>query len=153
MALTDGAPSRRSLTGIRPAPGVGYVVPRPSLGGACKRLNLYLRWMVRRDGVDLGVWRAVPASALVVPLDVHIARVGRCLGLTRRASPGWAMAEDITASLRALDPEDPVKYDFALCRVSMWNQCRFHRPSRPAICPLQAVCRPSAARRRAPVRR
>ncbi len=67
--------------------------------------------MVRRDAVDFGIWTHIPASKLVVPLDTHVIRVGRCLQLTRYVSPGWKMAADITASLRALDPEDPVKYE------------------------------------------
>ena len=81
-------------------PGVGYFFPRPSAGSACKRLNLFLRWMVRRDALDLGVWTRVSPAQLVVPLDTHVIRVGRCLRLTRYTSPGWAMARDITASLR-----------------------------------------------------
>src|SRR5207249_4451210 len=84
--------------------GVGYFFPRPSAGSACKRLNLFLRWMVRRDSLDLGVWTRVSPSQLVVPLDTHVIRVGRCLRLTRYTSPGWRMAQDITASLRRLDP-------------------------------------------------
>ncbi len=101
------------------SPGVGYFFPRPSAGSACKRLNLFLRWMVRRDALDLGVWTRIPASKLIVPLDTHVIRVGRQLKLTRYASPGWKMAADITASLRALDPDDPVKYDYSLCHLSM----------------------------------
>ena len=87
--------------------GVCYFFPRPSAGSACKRLNLFLRWMVRRDGLDLGVWSRVSPAQLVVPLDTHVIRVGRCLRLTRYTSPGWRMAQDITASLRRLDPADP----------------------------------------------
>ena len=99
--------------------GVGYFFPRPSAGSACKRLNLFLRWMVRRDALDLGVWTRVPAAQLIIPLDTHVIRVGRHLKLTRYASPGWAMARDITASLRELDPNDPVKYDYSLCHLGM----------------------------------
>ena len=101
--------------------GVCYFFPRPSAGSACKRLNLFLRWMVRRDQLDLGVWTRLAPSKLVIPLDTHVIRVGRCLRLTRYASPGWRMAHDITASLRRFDPDDPVKYDFALCHLSMRN--------------------------------
>ena len=104
--------------GVR-SPGVGYFFPRPSAGSACKRLNLFLRWMVRRDALDLGVWTRVPPAKLIIPLDTHVIRVGRHLKLTRYASPGWAMARDITASLRALDPDDPVKYDYSLCHLGM----------------------------------
>jgi uncharacterized protein (TIGR02757 family) len=128
-------------------PGVCYFFPRPSRGSACKRLNLFLRWMVRRDALDLGVWRRVPAAKLVVPLDTHVIRVGRCLRLTTYTSPGWRMAHDITASLRRLDPVDPIKYDFALCHLGMMNACGFGRAQADAQCPLRGVCRPRARRR------
>jgi uncharacterized protein (TIGR02757 family) len=129
--------------GRRPRrPGVCYFFPRPSGGSACKRLNLFLRWMVRRDEIDLGVWSAVPASRLVVPLDTHVIRLGRCLGLTRYTSPGWRMAADITASLRRLDPEDPVRFDFSLCHLGMRNACGFGRRQGDSQCPLKGLCRP-----------
>jgi uncharacterized protein (TIGR02757 family) len=100
-------------------PGVGYFFPRPSTGSACKRMNLYLRWMVRRDALDLGVWTRVSPSKLIVPLDTHVIRVGKELRLTRYSSPGWRMARDITRALRRLEPSDPVKYDYALCHLGM----------------------------------
>jgi uncharacterized protein (TIGR02757 family) len=128
--------------------GVGYFFPRPSRGSACKRLNLFLRWMVRRDAIDLGVWRTPPPSRLVVPLDTHVVRVGRCLRLTRRVSPGWRMAADITAALRAVDGADPVRYDFSLCHIGMMNACGFNRAQRDAQCPLRGVCRPGVRRPR-----
>ncbi|HXE79481.1 MAG TPA: TIGR02757 family protein [Vicinamibacterales bacterium] len=142
--------SRRALaTDLRPVyrrvparPGVCYFFPRPSAGSACKRLNLFLRWMVRRDGVDLGVWKHVSPARLVVPLDTHVIRLGQCLRLTRYRSPGWRMAADITASLRALDPADPVKYDFALCHVGMMGACGFRTRARDSRCPLKGLCRP-----------
>jgi uncharacterized protein (TIGR02757 family) len=126
-------------------PGVHYFFSRPSTGGACKRLNLFLRWMVRKDRVDPGGWTRLRARQLVVPLDTHTIRVGRCLGLTRRRSPGWKMASDITASLRRLDPDDPVRYDFALCHVSMMGACGWRTRRGNRACPLRAVCRPSRA--------
>jgi len=142
--------SRRALqTDLRPVyarvpkrAGVCYFFPRPSAGSACKRLNLFLRWMVRRDAVDLGVWSRVSLSRLIVPLDTHVIRLGRCLRLTRYRSPGWKMAADITASLRAIDPGDPVRYDFSLCHVGMMNACGFGRAQRDAHCPLRGQCRP-----------
>jgi uncharacterized protein (TIGR02757 family) len=127
--------------------GVCYFFPRPSAGSGCKRLNLFLRWMVRRDEVDLGAWRSVPRSKLIVPLDTHVIRLGRCLGLTRYSSPGWRMAADITASLRAIDPEDPVRFDFSLCHVGMMNACGFGRRQGDAQCPLKGICRPRPRRR------
>ncbi|HEX6463530.1 MAG TPA: TIGR02757 family protein, partial [Vicinamibacterales bacterium] len=107
--------------------GVRYFFPRPSAGSGCKRMNLFLRWMVRRDEVDLGAWTRIPPSRLIVPLDTHVIRLGRCLGLTRYTSPGWKMAAEVTASLRAIDPDDPVRFDFSLCHVGMMNACGFGR--------------------------
>ena len=127
---------------------VSYFFPRPSGGSACKRLNLYLRWMVRRDRIDLGVWRRVSPAKLIVPLDTHVIRVGQCLRLTRYRSPGWGMAREITAALRCFDREDPVKYDFSLCHLGMSNTCGFNRPQRDVGCPLRGWCRPTARRPR-----
>jgi uncharacterized protein (TIGR02757 family) len=127
--------------------GVGYFFPRPSNGSGCKRINLFLRWVVRRDALDLGSWRRVSPRHLVVPLDTHIIRVGRCLRLTRRTSPGWPMALDITAALRQLDPQDPVKYDFAMCHLGMMNACGFMTSRGNAHCPLRGCCHPKAPRR------
>jgi uncharacterized protein (TIGR02757 family) len=102
--------------------GVRFFFPSPRAGSACKRLNLYLRWMVRRDGVDLGVWRGVDPAHLVIPLDAHIYTIARRVGLTRYRSAGWPMAVDITRRLRRLDPLDPVKYDFAFHRMGLWKR-------------------------------
>ena len=96
-----------------------YFFPRPSTGSACKRLNLYLRWMVRRDAVDLGAWSGVSPSQLMVPLDVHVVRLGQCLGLTAYRSPRVEDGLGDHRLARELDPADPVRYDFALCHVGM----------------------------------
>jgi uncharacterized protein (TIGR02757 family) len=124
-------------------PGVYFFFSRPSSGGACKRLNLFLRWMVRKDGVDPGGWKTPLAGQLVIPLDTHTIRSGKCLRLTKRASPGWKMAADITASLRAIDPADPVRYDFSLCHLSMMGACGYKTKQRDSQCPLKGVCKPS----------
>jgi uncharacterized protein (TIGR02757 family) len=129
------------------APGVYYFFSRPSSGGACKRINLFLRWMVRRDGVDPGGWSSVSPAQLVVPLDTHTIRVGQCLALTRRRSPGWKMAVEITDGLRAFDPDDPVRYDFSLCHLSMMGACGWGTPRGHSQCPLRPVCRPANRRR------
>jgi uncharacterized protein (TIGR02757 family) len=148
MALDlTAAYGRAARTAVRPL-GVAYFFPRPSKGSACKRLNLFLRWMVRRDALDLGVWTRVSAAKLVVPLDTHVIRVGRCLRLTRYTSPGWKMARDITASLKLIDPHDPVRYDFSLCHLGMMNACGFSRAQADAQCPLRGVCRPRVRTRR-----
>jgi uncharacterized protein (TIGR02757 family) len=138
----------RAVYGRRTArPGVHAFFPLPSGASACKRLNLFLRWMVRRDDIDLGTWRRVPPSRLIVPLDVHVIRVAQCLGLTRHASPGWRMASSITASLRRLNPSDPVRYDFALCHLGMAGLCGFRTAEGDSRCPLRGVCRPRGRRR------
>ncbi len=144
----------RAAYGRRPSPrlGVGYFFPRPSAGSACKRLNLFLRWMVRKDALDMGVWRKVAPARLVIPLDTHIIRLGHCLRLTRYTSPGWKMAAEITASLRSLEAADPVRYDFALCHVGMMGACGFGQPQKDTQCPLRGFCAPSprGARTRRP---
>jgi uncharacterized protein (TIGR02757 family) len=139
----------REVYGPRPPQrlGVCYFFPRPSAGSACKRLNLFLRWMVRQDAIDLGVWTRVPPARLIVPLDTHVIRLGRCLRLTRYTSPGWKMAAEITASLRALDAADPVRYDFSLCHVGMMNACGFNRAQGDTQCPLKGICRPRSRRK------
>jgi uncharacterized protein (TIGR02757 family) len=98
--------------------------------------------MVRDDALDLGIWTRVPPSRLIVPLDTHIIRVGRCLKLTRRTSPGWPMALDITRALRTLHPDDPVRYDFSMCHLGMMNGCGFQTSRADTQCPLRGVCAP-----------
>ncbi len=95
------------------------LLPSPEAGSACKRLNLYLRWMVRRDDVDPGGWDDVPASKLVVPLDTHMHRISLQLGLTNRKQANLRAACEITAAFRTIEPEDPVRYDFALTRLGI----------------------------------
>ncbi len=96
-------------------------LPSPTGGSACKRLNLFLRWMVRHDNVDPGVWKHVPPSHLVVPLDTHMHRIALVLGLSTRKQADIRCAVEVTKSFGALQPEDPVRYDFALTRLGMNN--------------------------------
>jgi uncharacterized protein (TIGR02757 family) len=97
-----------------------YFFPFPEDGSACKRLNMYLRWMVRPDdGIDLGIWKTIPPSMLVMPVDTHVAKLACTLDLTCRKSADWRMAEEITDELKKINPSDPVKYDFSLCRAGM----------------------------------
>jgi uncharacterized protein (TIGR02757 family) len=137
---------RRAYGRVPRRPGVCYFFPRPSAGSACKRLNLFLRWMARTDEIDLGAWSGVPPSKLIVPLDTHVIRLGRCLRLTKYTSPGWRMAADVTASLRALQPDDPIRFDFSLCHVGMMNACGFGRKQGDSQCPLKGLCRPRVRR-------
>ncbi len=95
------------------------LAPSPCRGSACKRWNLFLRWMVRKDRVDPGGWGVVSASQLLVPLDTHMFRICSAMGLTDRRTADLETARQITGAFRKVSPEDPVKYDFALTRVSM----------------------------------
>jgi uncharacterized protein (TIGR02757 family) len=95
------------------------LLPSPEAGSACKRLNLYLRWMVRRDRVDPGDWESVPASKLIVPLDIHMHRISLRLGLTERKQANLRAACEITNAFRAIEPDDPVRYDFCLTRLGI----------------------------------
>ncbi len=95
------------------------LLPSPSKGSACKRLNLFMRWMVRRDEVDPGGWNSVPTSKLIVPLDTHMHRICLRLHLTKRRQADLRTAVDITRAFRRIVPEDPVRYDFALTRLGI----------------------------------
>ena len=96
-------------------------VATPARNSTCKRLNMYLRWMVRDDskGVDFGLWKKIPASQLVCPIDVHVDRTARQLGLITRKQTDWKTAVELTENLRTLDSGDPIKYDFALFGLSI----------------------------------
>ncbi len=99
--------------------GMGILAADPDKQSACKRNNLYLRWMVRKDRVDPGGWENVPCSALVIPLDTHMFRVGALLGFTRHKQANLKTALEITRGFRALAPHDPVRYDFCLTRFGI----------------------------------
>ena len=122
--------------------GVRFFFTSPTTG-ACKRANMYLRWMVRPDdGLDLGLWPQIPTSDLVVPLDTHIYRFGRYLGWSERKTPGFRTALDITESLARVDPDDPVKYDFALSRMGILENCPRHRSGDACeLCELKGLLR------------
>jgi len=132
----------RSLEDAR-RDGAIFLIPSPRTGSACKRLNLFLRWMVRTgDRVDLGLWPEVNPSQLVIPLDTHIARLSHYLGLTLRKSTDWSTAEEITRALRMLDPVDPLKYDFSLTRLGILGECVTGKQGvQCKKCRLVGVCR------------
>jgi uncharacterized protein (TIGR02757 family) len=131
-------PLRRALGKER---GLHHLLP--SGMGACKRWNLFLRWMVRGpDEIDFGIWDQLSPAQLIIPLDTHIHRMSLHLGLTRRRTMGWQTAEEITASLRLMDASDPVKYDFALCHYGMSGACPLKpTPVSCRACPLLGACR------------
>jgi uncharacterized protein (TIGR02757 family) len=133
---------------LGPERGLDHLLPSPLGPGAAKRLCLFLRWMVRGpDGVDFGLWRGVPPSALVIPLDTHVHRMARNLGLTRRRDLSWRTALEVTEALREVDPEDPVRFDFALCHFGMSGRCpAASELERCARCELLPVCKSGRAR-------
>lgn len=93
--------------------GFYFMIPNPENGGAMKRMNMFLRWMVRKPPVDFGIWDFIPTSELLIPLDVHVARVSREMGLIKRNSNDFKAVIELTDMLKEFDPIDPVKYDFA----------------------------------------
>jgi len=118
-----------------------FFFPSPASGSACKRLCMYLRWMVRPDdGIDLGLWRAIPPAKLVIPVDAHIQRICRMLGFTSRKQADWKMALEITAALRLLDPLDPVKYDFSICHLGISEGCDGNNPELCRGCAIAGIC-------------
>jgi uncharacterized protein (TIGR02757 family) len=144
----DAAGARAVFPGGRLSRGFRHLFPLPSDGGPCKRLHLFLRWMVRREPPDFGLWTSVAPARLLMPVDTHVENMSRAIGLTRRRSRTWRMAEEITARLSALDAADPVKYDFALCHKRMSGECRDRRDAAVcAPCGLRPVCRHWRGRR------
>jgi len=128
-----------------PPPGSSFpfLFPSPASGSACKRLCMWLRWMVRpADGIDLGLWHGISPAKLVIPVDAHIQRIGRYLGLTSRKQADWRMAREITAALRRLDPADPVKYDFSLCHLGISGGCDGRDRLRCRDCAIAEICAP-----------
>lgn len=118
-----------------------FLFPDPRGGSACKRHNLFLRWMVRGgDGVDLGIWTVLAPRELVVPLDTHMARLGRWMGLTRRRGTDWKAAEEITRAFRSTCPDDPLRFDFPLTRIGILGECTARRRGRCSACPIAPVC-------------
>jgi uncharacterized protein (TIGR02757 family) len=115
---------REEFLSFQPNPRTEKHFANPSKGSSSKRINLFLRWMIRnsKSGVDFGIWKSVPASALMIPLDVHSGRVARKLGLLQRRQNDWQAVEELTANLRLFDSNDPVKYDFALFGLGMFEK-------------------------------
>jgi uncharacterized protein (TIGR02757 family) len=101
-------------------------IASPENGSTCKRLNMFLRWLVRKDqqGVDFGLWKSIQPADLIIPIDVHVARVSRSFGLIARAQIDWQTAIELTNYCRTLDPKDPVKYDFALFSLGVTEKIR-----------------------------
>jgi uncharacterized protein (TIGR02757 family) len=141
----------RPVLGTRrlpPRSPVRFFFPDPADGSACKRWNLYLRWMVRKDAVDFGLWPGIPTDQLVIPTDTHVHRIARRLRLTRRKTADWRAAREITASLARFDAADPVRFDYALCRIGILDICQPRLGHcRCELCPVRDAC--TAGQRRA----
>ena len=126
----------------QPSTGLRYLLTSPADGSACKRMNLYLRWMIRRTPPDLGLWTFADPAKLVVPLDTHVHRIAMFLGLGDRKSADWKAARAITDRLARFDAADPVRYDFALCRLGILDLCSRHRRKENCdVCLLRDACR------------
>ncbi len=130
------------LRGENPSAALRYLLSSPEDGSACKRMNLYLRWMVRRTSPDLGLWTFTDPAKLVMPLDTHVHRIATFLGLNRRKSADWKAARSITDRLARFDRADPVRYDFAICRLGILDLCsRKRRKANCDVCLLRDACR------------
>lgn len=131
-----------SLTRFVEELGADYLLSSPRDGSACKRMNLFLRWMVRRTPPDLGIWDFVDPAKLVMPLDTHVHRIATFLGLSDRKTPDWKAARSVTDRLAKLDAADPIRYDFAICRLGILDLCsRKRRKANCDVCLLRDVCR------------
>ncbi len=113
--------------------GLKYLISDPAGGSAAKRLNLFLRWMVRDDNIDTGLWKSVDKAGLLVPMDAHMSRISRVLNLHNRKNISIKTAVEVTSGFAEIEPADPVKYDFALCRVGMVSGCDNWRELRKAV--------------------
>lgn len=134
---------------LPPSYGIRFSLPDPREGSACKRWRMFLRWMVREGWPDLGQWRAYPQESLVIPLDTHVARTARLIGLSQRRAPDGRMAQEITAFLQRVNPSDPLRFDFALSHLGIMGDCPGVR-SLPtcAPCPLVGLCGTGVTKRK-----
>jgi len=120
--------------------GLKYLLVSPTGGSACKRLNLFLRWMVRDDDVDAGLWKSIDKAKLVIPVDVHMSRLCKILGLYDRKTVSMSAALEITESFAEIEPADPVKYDFALSRIGILENCNGRLRKGCELCELFGFC-------------
>jgi uncharacterized protein (TIGR02757 family) len=131
-----------ALIGQRKTKALDYLLTSPANGSACKRMNLFLRWMVRRTPPDLGIWTFADPAKLVMPVDTHVHRIATFLGLNERKTPDWKTARALTNRLARFDRADPVRYDFAICRLGILDLCsRKRRKANCDVCLLRDVCR------------
>ncbi|MCP4612577.1 MAG: TIGR02757 family protein [Planctomycetes bacterium] len=121
--------------------GLNYLLVNPANGSACKRLNLFLRWMVRDDDVDTGQWKSIDKAKLIVPIDVHMGRLCRILGFHNQKTVSLSTAVKITECFAEIEPADPVKYDFSLSRIGIVENCNGRHSSACKHCELIPFCR------------
>ncbi len=120
--------------------GLKYLLANPEKGSACKRLNLFLRWMVRNDEVDAGLWKSVDKAKLIIPMDVHMTRLTKILGFHDKKTVSLKVAIEVTEKFREIEPNDPVKYDFALSRIGIIKNCNGQIRSECEACELAKFC-------------
>ncbi|MHC4103812.1 MAG: TIGR02757 family protein [Planctomycetota bacterium] len=120
--------------------GLNYLLVNPAQGSACKRLNLFLRWMVRDDEVDTGQWKSIDKAKLIVPIDVHMGRLCKILGFHNKKTASLSTAITITECFAEIEPADPVKYDFALSRIGIVENCNGHYRNACRHCELHPFC-------------
>ena len=121
--------------------GLNYLLVNPTNGSACKRLNLFLRWMVRNDDVDTGQWKSIDKAKLIVPIDVHMGRLCRILGFHNQKTVSLSTAVKITECFAEIEPADPVKYDFSLSRIGIVENCNGRHSNACKHCELLPFCR------------
>jgi len=143
-ALTQFTHSLRAISAQqrrgRVTDGLKYLLTDPSKASACKRLNLFLRWMVRKDDVDPGLWKSIDKAKLIVPVDVHMGRLCGILGFHSGKSISLATAIQITQAFARIEPNDPAKYDFALSRVGIVDKCNGILRRQCESCRLFSIC-------------
>jgi uncharacterized protein (TIGR02757 family) len=122
------------------SPGLKFLISNPANGGTCKRLFLFLRWMVRDDEVDSGLWKKIPPAKLIVPVDVHMGRLSRIIGLHSKKTYNLKTAVEVTKGFAEVSPDDPVKYDFALCRIGILENCSGKPNKYCPKCELKEFC-------------
>lgn len=144
-AFVDMEAGITRLASLAPADAAGAFFPtwfaRPSSGSACKRWCMFLRWMVRPEAPDLGLWRHLSPADLVMPVDTHVLRIAQLTGLTERKAANWKTAVEITTRLRAFSPGDPVRYDFALAHLGISAGCTGAASAACDACAMKPVCR------------
>jgi uncharacterized protein (TIGR02757 family) len=129
------------------SPGLKFLVSDPANGGTCKRLFLFLRWMVRNDEVDSGLWRKIDKSKLIVPVDVHMGRLSKIVGLHNKKTLNLKTAIEVTNAFASISPQDPVKYDFALCRIGILENCSGKPNKYCPECELAEFCHRKALKK------